>query len=167
METTGTIKQVMGPVVDVEFANGNVPDIYSALKVTNPAISDEAGNLVLEVALHLGENTVRTIAMDTTDGLQRGMGVADTGRPIAVPVGREVLGRIINVTGQPVDKKGPIKSTRYDPIHRQPPEFTEQTTSVEMFETGIKVIDLLAPYTRGGKIGLFGGAGVGKTVLIQ
>ena len=167
MNANGTIKQVMGPVVDVEFANGNVPDIYSALKVTNPAISDEAGNLVLEVALHLGENTVRTIAMDTTDGLQRGMGVADTGRPIAVPVGREVLGRIINVTGQPVDKKGPIKSTRYDPIHRQPPEFTEQTTSVEMFETGIKVIDLLAPYTRGGKIGLFGGAGVGKTVLIQ
>lgn len=167
MDNNGSIKQVMGPVVDVEFANGQVPDLYSALKVTNPAIDDREGNLILEVALHLGENTVRTIAMDTTDGLQRGMGVSDTGRPIAVPVGREVLGRIINVTGQPVDEKGPIKATRYDPIHRAPPEFTEQTTSVEMFETGIKVIDLLAPYTRGGKIGLFGGAGVGKTVLIQ
>ena len=167
MDNIGTIKQVMGPVVDVEFANGNVPDIYQALRASNPAIDDTEGNLVLEVAIHLGENTVRTIAMDTTDGLQRGMSVSDTGKPIAVPVGREVLGRIINVTGQPVDEKGPIKATRYDPIHRQPPEFTEQTTSVEMFETGIKVIDLLAPYTRGGKIGLFGGAGVGKTVLIQ
>ncbi len=167
MDNIGTIKQVMGPVVDVEFANGNVPDIYQALAASNPAIDDTEGNLVLEVAIHLGENTVRTIAMDTTDGLQRGMSVSDTGKPIAVPVGREVLGRIINVTGQPVDEKGPIKATRYDPIHRQPPEFTEQTTSVEMFETGIKVIDLLAPYTRGGKIGLFGGAGVGKTVLIQ
>jgi len=167
MESFGSIKQVMGPVVDVEFPHGKVPDIYSALKVTNPAIDARDENLVLEVALHLGENTVRTIAMDTTDGLQRGMKARDTGRPIAVPVGREVLGRIINVTGDPVDEKGPIGATRHDPIHRAPPDFTEQATSIEMFETGIKVIDLLAPYTKGGKIGLFGGAGVGKTVLIM
>ncbi|TVQ90416.1 MAG: F0F1 ATP synthase subunit beta [Deltaproteobacteria bacterium] len=167
MESFGTIKQVMGPVVDVEFPHGKVPDLYSALKVTNPAIDAREENLVLEVSLHLGENTVRTIAMDTTDGLQRGMKARDTGQPIAVPVGREVLGRIINVTGEPVDEKGPINATRHDPIHRAPPEFTEQATSIEMFETGIKVIDLLAPYTKGGKIGLFGGAGVGKTVLIM
>jgi F-type H+/Na+-transporting ATPase subunit beta len=167
MENFGTIKQVMGPVVDVVFPHGKVPDIYSALKVTNPAIDGRHENLVLEVSLHLGENSVRTIAMDTTDGLQRGMKARDTGRPIAVPVGREVLGRIINVTGDPVDDLGPVNATRYDPIHRAPPAFTEQATSVEMFETGIKVIDLLAPYTKGGKIGLFGGAGVGKTVLIM
>jgi F-type H+/Na+-transporting ATPase subunit beta len=167
MDNHGIIKQVMGPVVDVEFPSGTVPDIYQALRVTNPAIDDREDNLVLEVALHLGENTVRTIAMDGTDGLQRGMKAKDTGRAIAVPVGKEVLGRIINVIGEPVDEKGPIKATRYDPIHREPPEFTDQSTSIEMFETGIKVIDLLAPYTRGGKVGLFGGAGVGKTVLIQ
>jgi F-type H+-transporting ATPase subunit beta len=167
MESFGTIKQVMGPVVDVEFPHGKVPDLYAALKVTNPAIDARDENLVLEVALHLGENAVRTIAMDTTDGLQRGMKVRDTGRPIAVPVGRGVLGRIINVTGDPVDNLGPVEATRFDPIHRAAPDFTEQATSIEMFETGIKVIDLLAPYTKGGKIGLFGGAGVGKTVLIM
>ncbi|MFK7927289.1 MAG: F0F1 ATP synthase subunit beta [Myxococcota bacterium] len=167
MDNFGTIKQVMGPVVDVEFSDGNVPDIYQALRVTNAAIDNRDENLVLEVAIPLGENTVRTIAMDTTDGLQRGMKVRDTGSAISVPVGRGVLGRIINVTGDPVDEKGPVEASRYDKIHRAPPSFTEQTTSVEMFETGIKVVDLLAPYTKGGKIGLFGGAGVGKTVLIQ
>jgi F-type H+-transporting ATPase subunit beta len=167
MENIGVIKQVMGPVVDVEFPNGNVPDIYQALRVSNPAINHLPENLVLEVALHLGENTVRTIAMDTTDGLQRGMKARDTGAPILVPVGREVLGRIVNVIGDPVDEKGPVEAAKRSPIHRAAPDFSEQATSVEMFETGIKVIDLLAPYTKGGKIGLFGGAGVGKTVLIQ
>ena len=168
METnTGTVKQVMGPVVDVEFTHGNVPDLMTALHVTNPAIDERDDNLTLEVALHLGENTVRTIAMDTTDGLQRGMAVRNSGSPINMPVGRGVLGRILNVTGDPVDELGPVQTDISWPIHRPVPDFTEQSTSVEMFETGIKVVDLLAPYSRGGKIGLFGGAGVGKTVLIM
>jgi F-type H+-transporting ATPase subunit beta len=138
-----------------------------ALKVTNPAINEKAENLTVEVAMHLGENAVRCIAMDTTDGLVRGMPVRNTGKPILMPVGREVLGRILNVIGEPVDEKGPCEATRTMPIHRSPPLFTEQETKVEMFETGIKVVDLLAPYPRGGKIGLFGGAGVGKTVVIM
>ncbi len=163
----GSIKQVMGPVVDVQFAHGSVPDIYTALKVTNPRISDKADNLTLEVASHLGENTVRAIAMDTTDGLFRGMKVHNTGKGIMVPVGRATLGRILNVIGDPVDELGPVNAEQYAPIHRQPPSFTDQSVSVEMFVTGIKVVDLLAPYARGGKIGLFGGAGVGKTVLIM
>jgi F-type H+-transporting ATPase subunit beta len=163
----GQVKQVMGPVVDVEFPPGHVPDILSALKVTNPRIDDREGNLVLEVAAHLGGNTVRTIAMDTTDGLARGMAVAATGAPISVPVGKEVLGRIFNVVGDAVDELGEVKATKRWAIHRPTPEFTEQSTAVEMFSTGIKVIDLLAPYAKGGKIGLFGGAGVGKTVLIM
>jgi len=163
----GVVKQVMGPVVDVQFPPGALPDIYTALRLSNPAIDDREDNLVLEVALHLGENTVRTIAMDTTDGLRRGMSVRNTGQPIAVPVGHETLGRIINVVGEPVDNLGPVAATKHYPIHREPPEFTEQSTSVEMFETGIKVVDLLEPYARGGKIGLFGGAGVGKTVIIM
>ena len=167
MSTTGQIKQVMGPVVDVIFPDGNLPNILSALKVTNPAISDQPDNLVLEVAQHLGENTVRTIAMDSTDGLSRGMGVRDTGGPISMPVGRGTLGRIMNVVGEAVDELGPLTTTETRPIHRAPPDFTEQSVAVEMFTTGIKVIDLLAPYARGGKIGLFGGAGVGKTVLIM
>jgi F-type H+-transporting ATPase subunit beta len=168
METsTGTVKQVMGPVVDVEFTHGNVPDLLTALLVSNPTVSDEEDNLTLEVALHLGENTVRTIAMDLTDGLQRGMPVKNTKSPIKVPVGRGVLGRILNITGDPVDELGPVDSELYWPIHRPAPEFIDQSVSVEMFETGIKVVDLLAPYARGGKIGLFGGAGVGKTVLIM
>ena len=167
MEALGSIKQVMGPVVDVEFPAGKVPDILSALKMTNPAISDASDNLTLEVALHLGENTVRAIAMDTTDGLQRGMTVRDTGAPIAMPVGKQTLGRILNVIGEPVDGLGEVGHVASRPIHRAPPTFTEQSVSAEMFETGIKVIDLLAPYSRGGKIGLFGGAGVGKTVLIM
>ncbi|MFM2244685.1 MAG: hypothetical protein RL071_759, partial [Pseudomonadota bacterium] len=160
----GKVIQVMGPVVDVEFPPGHLPNIMSALKLSNPFIGDTLENLTLEVAQHLGENTVRAISMDVTDGLVRGMAVRDTGAPIAMPVGPEVLGRILNVTGDPIDEKGPIGAKSTKPIHRAPPTFLEQSTEVEMFETGIKVIDLLAPYARGGKIGLFGGAGVGKTV---
>ncbi|NCG20020.1 MAG: F0F1 ATP synthase subunit beta [Rhodobacterales bacterium] len=163
----GTISQIMGPVVDIKFAHGNVPEILSALRLGNPSISDAEENLTLEVASHLGENTVRAIAMDTTDGLRRGLKVRSTGAPIQMPVGPEVLGRILNVIGEPVDELGPLKTTKTLPIHREPPGYTEQSVAVEMFSTGIKVIDLLAPYARGGKIGLFGGAGVGKTVLIM
>jgi F-type H+-transporting ATPase subunit beta len=163
----GKITQVIGPVVDVEFPPGKLPPIYQALKVTNPAINSLEWNLVLEVAQHLGENTVRSIAMDATEGLVRGMDVQDTGDNIRVPVGPQTLGRIINVIGEPVDEAGPIETKTFYPIHREAPKFTDQATEVEAFETGIKVIDLLAPYARGGKIGLFGGAGVGKTVLIQ
>ena len=163
----GKITQVIGPVVDVEFPPGKLPPIYQALTVSNPAISSVDWNLVLEVAQHLGENTVRAVAMDATEGLVRGMDVQDTGDNIKVPVGPQTLGRIINVIGEPVDEAGPIEAKAFYPIHRSAPAFTEQATEVEAFETGIKVIDLLAPYARGGKIGLFGGAGVGKTVLIQ
>jgi len=163
----GRIVQVTGPVVDVQFDAGHLPTIYNALTLSNPAISDAEDNLVLEVAQHLGENTVRAISMDSTDGLRRGMPVKDTGKPIAMPVGRGVLGRIMNVTGDPIDELGPIDAESRTPIHRDPPEFTQQSTKLEMFETGIKVIDLMTPYTRGGKTGLFGGAGVGKTVLIM
>ncbi len=163
----GRITQVIGPVVDVEFPPGEVPPILNALTVTNPAISDEPDNLVLEVAAHLGEHTVRTIAMDSTEGLVRGLEVKDTGDKITTPVGEAVLGRILNVVGKPVDGLGPIETDERWPIHREAPAFTEQSTAVEMFETGIKVIDLLAPYAKGGKIGLFGGAGVGKTVIIM
>jgi len=164
---TGKITQVIGPVVDVEFPPGKLPPIFQALTVSNPAINDLPENLVLEVAQHLGEGTLRAIAMDATEGLVRGMRVTDTGDNIKVPVGPQTLGRIINVIGQPVDEAGPIEAKAYYPIHRPAPKFTEQSTEVEAFETGIKVVDLLAPYSRGGKIGLFGGAGVGKTVLIQ
>lgn len=164
---TGIVKQVMGPVVDIEFPAGQLPNLYNALTLTNAFIDDKADNLTVEVALHLGENTVRCIAMETTDGLTRGQSATDTGKPIEVPVGKEVLGRIMNVVGDPVDELGPIATSARSPIHREPPSFTDQAVSVEMFETGIKVVDLLAPYSRGGKIGLFGGAGVGKTVLIM
>ena len=163
----GRVVQVIGPVVDVEFPDGKLPKILNALKVTNPSISSEKDNLTLEVAQHLGENTVRAIAMDTSDGLVRGMDVRDTGSPIAMPVGPECLGRILNVVGAPVDEAGPVNAKRSAPIHKAPPTFQDQSTKIEVFETGIKVIDLLAPYRKGGKIGLFGGAGVGKTVLIQ
>ena len=163
----GIIKQVMGPVVDVEFADGKVPAIYTALKVSNPVINDREDNLVLEVAQHLGDNMVRTIAMDASEGLSRGQPVKNTGRPIQAPVGSEVLGRIINVTGDPVDEGGPVKAQKSYGIHREAPTFASQSTKKEPFFTGIKVIDLLAPYLKGGKIGLFGGAGVGKTVLIM
>src|SRR5210317_1794321 len=163
----GRITQVIGPVVDVEFEAGKLPEIYHALKVTNPSVDDREWNLVLEVAQHLGENTVRTIAMDATDGLVRGQEALDTGKQIVVPVGPKTLGRIMNVIGEPIDQAGPIGSETEWGIHRPAPEFIEQSTKVEAFETGIKVVDLLAPYSRGGKIGLFGGAGVGKTVLIM
>ncbi len=163
----GRVVQVIGPVVDVEFPDGKLPKILNALKLTNPSISTARDNLTLEVAQHLGENTVRTIAMDSSDGLVRGMEVRDTGAPIAMPVGPECLGRILNVIGDPVDEGGPVNAKKHAPIHRAPPTFQEQSAKVEIFETGIKVIDLLAPYRKGGKIGLFGGAGVGKTVLIQ
>ncbi|RMG19319.1 MAG: F0F1 ATP synthase subunit beta [Deltaproteobacteria bacterium] len=163
----GRITQVMGPVVDVEFPPGELPELLTALKVSNKAISDQEWNLVLEVAQELGENTVRTIAMDSTEGLSRGQQVLNTGEPIKAPVGNEVLGRILNVVGEPVDELGPVEAKQHWPIHRPAPAFVDQSTEVEAFETGIKVIDLLCPYARGGKIGLFGGAGVGKTVLIM
>lgn len=163
----GKIKQVLGPVVDVEFAEGMLPAIYDAVRITNPSIDDKKGNLVVEVAQHLGENTVRCIAMDTTDGLVRGMDAINTGEQIMAPVGPEALGRILNVIGDPVDEMGPINAKKKYPIHRATPKFMDQTVTVEPFWTGIKVVDLLAPYTKGGKIGLFGGAGVGKTVLIM
>ncbi|MBE3602823.1 F0F1 ATP synthase subunit beta [bacterium] len=165
-QAIGRISQVLGNVIDVEFSNGSLPAILTALRVTNPTIDDREGNLVLEVAQHLGENTVRCIAMDTTDGLVRGMEAVDTGAPISVPVGEVTLGRLMNVTGDPVDEAGPITSDLRMPIHRDAPAFAEQATEVEILETGIKVIDLICPYARGGKIGLFGGAGVGKTVTI-
>ena len=166
-ENVGIIKQVMGPVIDVEFADGNLPGIYNALKVTNKVISDQEDNLVVEVAQHLGDNVVRCIAMDATEGLARGVKVKDTGAPIQAPVGKECLGRIINVVGDPVDEAGPVGNKKSYSIHRDAPSFENQSTKLETFYTGIKVIDLLAPYLKGGKIGLFGGAGVGKTVLIM
>ncbi|MEI6206965.1 MAG: F0F1 ATP synthase subunit beta [Desulfuromonadales bacterium] len=166
-QNTGKISQVIGAVIDVEFEPGKLPEIYHALRVTNPAIDDRENNLVLEVAQHLGENSVRTIAMDSTDGLKRGQIVIDTGKQICAPVGAKTLGRIMNVIGEPVDEMGPIGNEKEYPIHREAPSFENQSTKVEAFTTGIKVVDLLAPYARGGKIGLFGGAGVGKTVLIM
>jgi F-type H+-transporting ATPase subunit beta len=167
MPSNGRITQVIGPVVDVEFPDGELPAIFNALTVSNRAINDQPWNLVLEVAQHLGENTVRAIAMDSTDGLVRGAEVRDAGEGITVPVGDVTLGRIMNVTGDPVDQKGPIAATKRSPIHREAPAFTDQETQVQAFETGIKVVDLLAPYQRGGKIGLFGGAGVGSTAACR
>jgi F-type H+-transporting ATPase subunit beta len=163
----GKIKAVIGPVVDVEFPSGKVPPIFQSVRVTNKANGDKEWNLVLEVAQHLGENTVRCIAMDATDGLTRGQPALDTGDQITVPVGPETLGRILNVVGEPVDEAGPVNAKKQWGIHRAAPAFKEQSTAVEPFFTGIKVVDLIAPYAKGGKIGLFGGAGVGKTVLIM
>ncbi len=160
-DNNGKIKQVLGAVVDVSFKD-KLPQILDALVVKH-----ENKDLVLEVAQHLGENTVRTIAMDSTDGLVRGQSVLDTGNPISVPVGPETLGRILNVVGEPVDERGPVKTKLRAPIHKEAPIFTDQSTDTEVLVTGIKVVDLLAPYSKGGKIGLFGGAGVGKTVLIM
>ncbi len=159
--SVGKILQVIGPVVDVSFPPGELPKIYNAITI------EHNGELVLEVAQHLGESNIRAIAMESTDGLVRGMAVTDTGSPIQMPIGPEVLGRILNVVGKPVDELGPVGASKTAPIHRDPPKFVDQSTKVEIFETGIKVIDLLAPYRKGGKIGLFGGAGVGKTVLIM
>jgi len=173
METTttgiavGKVTQVLGAVVDASFPEGQLPSIYSALKVTNPSISDEPSNLTLEVALHLGDNTVRTIALDSTEGLVRGADVRDTGDVILMPVGPGTLGRVMNLLGEPIDEAGPIETDITSPIHRSAPAFDEQDVEDRVLVTGIKVVDLLAPYKRGGKIGLFGGAGVGKTVLIQ
>ncbi len=163
----GKILQVMGPVVDVAFQVGELPHIYTALRVTNPTISDKKGNLILEVAQHIGNNSVRTIAMDSTEGLVRGTAVENTKEMISVPVGREVLGRILNVVGEPVDEMGEVKTKKKYPIHRPAPTFKDQNVETKQLITGIKVVDLLAPYCRGGKIGLFGGAGVGKTVIIM
>jgi len=161
---TGEVVQVIGPVVDVKFAGGEVPSIYNALKLEIPS---EKIDITLEVAQHLGDQTVRAVAMSSTDGLRRGMTVTDTGSPISVPVGRGVLGRVLNVLGEPVDELGPVKYEKRYPIHRSAPPLVEQSTKKQILETGIKVIDLLAPYQKGGKIGLFGGAGVGKTVVIM
>ena len=164
---SGKVAQVMGPVVDVVFPDGALPDIFYALKLSNPNIDANPWNLTLEVSLHLGENTVRTIAMDSTDGLVRGQEVQNTGEMIMMPVGDGTLGRILNVIGEPVDEAGPVKCTKHLPIHRASPTFEQQETKAQMLVTGIKVVDLLAPYRKGGKIGLFGGAGVGKTVIIM
>ncbi len=163
----GKIAQVIGPVVDVDFSEGHLPSINNALHINRIDIEGKENVLVTEVQLHLGENRVRSVAMDSTDGLERGMEVIDTGKPIMVPVGKELLGRLINITGNPIDGKGVIKANTYYPIHRPAPKLEDLSTRREMFETGIKVIDLLEPYTKGGKTGLFGGAGVGKTVIIQ
>ncbi len=163
----GRVLQVMGPVIDVEFKDGDLPDIYTAVKVTNPLISDKEWNLVLEVAQQLGGKRVRCIAMDSTEGIKRGQEALNTGEGISVPVGRSTLGRLMNVVGEPIDEAGPIEAEERYPIHRPAPSFSEQSTKVEVFETGIKVIDLLCPFLKGGKIGLFGGAGVGKTVLLM
>ena len=160
-KATGKVTQVIGAVVDVQF-DGELPQIFNALEVEN-----HEPRLVLEVAQHLGENTVRTVAMDGTDGLTRGADVRDEGQPISIPVGPETLGRIMNVIGEPIDERGEIKTKIQFPIHRPAPGFTDQGKTAEILVTGIKVVDLLAPYAKGGKIGLFGGAGVGKTVVIM
>ncbi len=162
MAATGKILQITGPVIDVEFPDGQLPEIYNAIEVTR----DDGSVLVLETQTHLGNDAVRAIAMSSTDGLRRGMDVVDTGQAIAVPVGPQTLGRIFNVVGEPIDQQGPVDAPQTAPIHRAPPSFEEQSTTVEVFETGIKVIDLIAPFTKGGKTGVFGGAGVGKTVII-
>ncbi len=166
-ENIGKIAQVLGAVVDVEFEPGKLPPVLTALTVTNPTIGDEEDNLVIEVAQHLGNNVVRCIGMDVTDGLQRGMQVKDTGAPIMMPVGEASLGRVLNVVGRPVDGLGDISQEKMMPIHRHAPQFTEQDTTVRVLETGVKVIDLLVPFPRGGKMGMFGGAGVGKTVIMM
>jgi F-type H+-transporting ATPase subunit beta len=166
-ENIGKITQVMGPVVDVEFEPGKLPAILTALTISNPAINDEPDNLVIEVAQHLGDNVVRAVAMDVTDGLVRGMPVKDTGAPIQMPVGEACLGRVLNVVGRPVDGLGSVSQEKMMPIHREAPKLTEQDTTVRVLETGVKVIDLLVPFPRGGKMGMFGGAGVGKTVIMM
>ncbi|HEY8342365.1 MAG TPA: F0F1 ATP synthase subunit beta [Calditerricola sp.] len=165
----GRVVQVMGPVVDIQFERGHLPAIYNAIKIQHKATKpgERDIDLTVEAALHLGDNIVRCVAMASTDGLVRGMEAVDTGAPISVPVGEETLGRVFNVLGEPIDNQGPVNAKRRDPIHRPAPPFVEQATTTEILETGIKVIDLLAPYAKGGKVGLFGGAGVGKTVLIQ
>jgi F-type H+-transporting ATPase subunit beta len=164
----GYVVQIIGVVVDVEFPSGILPPIYTSLKIQRDTPGDYGKmEIVAEVQQHLGDNTVRAVAMSSTDGLKRGAKVINTGKPISVPVGRGTLGRIFNLLGEPIDELGEVKADKYYPIHREPPSFEEQETKTSMLETGIKVIDLLAPYPKGGKIGLFGGAGVGKTVIIM
>ncbi len=163
----GKIVQVIGPVVDLAFEERQLPNIMNAIAITNPTINDQEDNLIVEIAQHMGDNVVRCIAMDITDGLVRGMKAKDMGGPISVPVGPECLGRILNVVGRPVDGLGPVEAKHYMPIHREAPTFLEQDTSVHVLETGVKVIDLLVPFPRGGKMGMFGGAGVGKTVVMM
>jgi len=163
----GKILQIIGPVLDIDFSGGTLPAINNAIEIKRKNVEGNEEVLITEVQQHLGESRVRTVAMDSTDGLVRGMEAEDTGAPISIPVGDEVLGRLINVTGGTIDGKGPINSSLKYPIHRPAPKFNDLSTKKEMFETGIKVIDLLEPYTKGGKTGLFGGAGVGKTVIIQ
>jgi len=161
--TEGHVIQITGPVVDIEFPAGELPAILNAVEI------DRKGQdpLVCEVAQHLGNNWVRSVAMTTTDGLARGTRVVDTGGPITVPVGEATLGRVFDVLGRPIDMKGPVNAKVHLPIHREPPAFEDQTTEVEVFETGLKIIDLICPFKKGGKVGIFGGAGVGKTVIIQ
>ena len=167
-ENIGKVIQISGPAVDIQFDEAHMPPIYQALRITSEGFNIPTPlNVIVEVQQHLGEGRVRTVAMEATEGMVRGMKAIDTGNPIMVPVGRETLGRVLNVIGEPVDQLGPVETTKRMPIHRQAPAFDEQSTSEEMFETGIKVIDLIQPFLKGGKIGLFGGAGVGKTVLIQ
>lgn len=163
----GKVRQVIGPVVDVEFEPGMLPNIMDALYISNPAINDVPDNLVIEVAQHLGDNVVRCVAMDQTDGLVRGMHARASGSPILIPCGKPALGRIMNVVGRPVDGLGPLTSDKMRPIHKPPPSFVDQDTKVNVLETGVKVIDLLVPFPRGGKMGLFGGAGCGKTVIMM
>jgi F-type H+-transporting ATPase subunit beta len=164
----GRVVQVAGPTIEIEFPEGHIPKIYNAIRVTSEGYDvPNKIDIIAEVAQHIGEGRVRTIAMEATDGLVRGMKAFDLGEPITVPVGKQTLGRVLNVLGQPVDNMGPVETEKHFPIHRSAPSFAEQATGLEMFETGIKVVDLLEPYLRGGKIGLFGGAGVGKTVIIQ
>src|SRR5512134_1249459 len=162
-DATGRVVQILGGVVDVEFPEGDIPDLFEAIEVERSGKEP----LVLEVQKHIGDNWVRTVAMDATDGLQRGVPAVATGAPILVPVGTATLGRIFNVLGHPVDQKGEVQAETHYPIHRPAPTFAEQATGVEIFETGVKVIDLIAPFTKGGKTGIFGGAGTGKTVIIM
>ena len=167
-QKTGKVVQVIGPVVDIEFEDGQLPEIYNAVRIKSAGKGGQAIDVIVEVEQHLGENRVRTVAMKPTDGMQRGMEAIDTGGPITMPVGPATLGRVMNVLGEPVDfPDRPVESKERWSIHRKAPTLEQQSTELQMFETGIKVIDLLEPYLRGGKIGLFGGAGVGKTVIIQ
>ncbi len=166
-EVKGKIVQVIGTVADIRFPSDNLPPIFGAIYVTNPTISDKTDNLILEVAQHVGDSTVRCIAMETTDGLRRGQEATYKGAQISIPVGNQILGRVLNVIGNPVDGGPPLSTDKMYPIHRPAPTLTMQNTKVELLETGVKVIDLLEPYSKGGKVGLFGGAGVGKTVVIM
>src|SRR5467141_5444240 len=166
-QQVGRVVQVIGPVLDIQFEAGRLPAIYNAVRITSDGFNvPQPLDVTVEVQQHLGEGRVRTVAMEPTEGMVRGMKAVDTGKPIEVPVGRPTLGRVMNVLGKPVDQLGPIVSDKHYPIHRPAPKLEDQSTTLEMFETGIKVVDLIEPYLKGGKIGLFGGAGVGKTVLI-